>query len=85
MKKIYAAPVENWRRLLAEPFFGRKFAVCFANPQLSSVAKRQKVQMQPPPIFHSAAYIFFSAINNNQDFIIFIFIISYKDSMNSLK
>jgi hypothetical protein len=23
-------------------FFGRKFAVCFANPQLSFMAKRQK-------------------------------------------
>ena len=56
--KIYATPVVKWFRLQAEPFFGRKFAVCYANPQLSFMAKRQKVQKQPNPFSHSVAYLF---------------------------
>lgn len=50
--------MEKYVRLRAEPFLGRKFAVCYANPQLSFMAKRQKVQMQPHILFHSVAYIF---------------------------
>ena len=56
--KIYGAHVATVCRLRAEAFFGRKFAVCFANPQLSFVAKRQKVQMQSPAIFPLRAKTF---------------------------
>ena len=49
--KIYGAHVATVCRLRAEAFFGRKFAVCFANPQLSSVAKRQKSSDASPSHF----------------------------------
>ena len=50
-RKIYATPVKNCGRLRAELFLGRKFAVCCANPRLSSMAKRQKSSDAAPSPF----------------------------------
>ena len=58
-RKIYATPVKNCGRLRAELFFGRKFAVCCANPRLSSMAKRQKSSDAAAPDF-SLRSIYFS-------------------------
>lgn len=65
--KIYATHVGKCGGLLAEAFFGRNSAVCFANPRISFVAKRQRsseAALHPFPL----RSIYFSGVFNRYHF-----------------